>query len=193
MFAANASRSRLGVRHALAGLHAGILGALVMLGCLMLGSMLDRRSVWLVPNLFATTFFGGNAYANEYAHGSWAGVALILAIYGAFGAIWGCLWRDQRRPGLALYGGILGLAVYFLFFDLVWKHVNPLITLYAPDRQLELGHVLWGMILARSPRYSREITERLMEHQAQETPVLAEPGGSEAGVEEEGSASRYNA
>src|SRR5438046_1685631 len=56
MFAANEGRSHVGLRHALAGLQAGMLGALVMLACLMAGSLLGRRSVWVVPNLFATTF-----------------------------------------------------------------------------------------------------------------------------------------
>ena len=46
--------------------------------------------------------------------------------------------------------------VYYVLFNLIWKHVNPLITLYAPDRQLQIGHVLWGMVLARSTRYARK-------------------------------------
>ena len=175
MFAANASRSRLGLRHALAGLHAGILGTMVMLACLMAGSLVDRRSVWLVPNLFATTFFGSDAYMNQYmGSSSWAGLAVLFAIYGALGVIWGCVWRDQKKTGLVFFGAVAGLAIYFLLFDLVWRHLNPLIALYAPDRQLEIGHVLWGMVLARSPRYAREIIARLVE---EEEPATAAYNG----------------
>jgi hypothetical protein len=174
MFPVTASRSRLCPRHALAGLQAGILGALIMLACLMAGSVLDRRSVWVVPNLFASTFFGGDAYLDRYLHTTWSGLALFMSIYGALGTVWGCVWRDDSRSWLTFYGGVFGLAVYFVFFDFVWKRVNPLMTLYAPDRQLELGHIIWGMILARSPRYARAIAAKTVAP-ARENPAREEP------------------
>jgi hypothetical protein len=148
-----------GVRDALAGLQAGVLGALALFACLMIGSLWNGRSIWVVPNLFATTFFGGNAYRNQLLRTSWTGVALIVAIYGGLGAMWGCIWRDKTKPWLRLYGAIAGLVVYFLFHAYLWKELNPLISLYAPDRQFELGHVLWGIVLARSPLYSRRIAD----------------------------------
>ncbi|MGA2716556.1 MAG: hypothetical protein ABSG41_25965 [Bryobacteraceae bacterium] len=161
MFAANESRSRPGLRHALAGIHAGVLGALAMLACVMAGSLWDNRSIWAVPNLFATTFFGSDAYRNQLVRTSWAGLALILAIYGVLGMVWGLIWGDTRKRWLPLYGVVAGLLVYLVFYDFLWKHANPLVTLYAPDRQLQVGHVLWGLILARSPKYSRHIAESM--------------------------------
>lgn len=170
MYAANASEPdregqrpphspshSLGLRHALAGLHAGVLGSLLIFACLMIGSLWDGRSIWVVPNLFATTFFGSGVYRNQFLRTSWTGIALIVAVYGVLGMLWGCIWREQRKAWLGLYGAITGLVVYFLFFNLLWKHVNPLITLYAPERQLQLGHILWGIVLARSPLYARRI------------------------------------
>jgi hypothetical protein len=150
------------LRHALAGLQAGVLGALVLFACLMIGSLWDGRSIWVVPNLFATTFFGSEVYRNQLLRTSWTGIALIVAIYGALGALWGCICRDERRRWLGFYGAVAGLCVYFAFYDWLWKHVNPLVTLYAPDRQLQLGHVLWGMALARSPLYSRRIADSVV-------------------------------
>jgi len=168
MFPATASRSRLNLRHALAGLQAGTLGALIMLACLMAGSIVDRRSVWVVPNLFASTFYGPDVYVDRYLLTSWSGLALFFAIYGALGALWGCIWRDQSRPWLTFYGGVFGLAVYYVAFHFIWKRVNPLLALYAPDQQLELGHVIWGMILARSPRYARNIASRIVATEEQQ-------------------------
>jgi hypothetical protein len=153
----NNRRQELGLRHALAGLQAGVLGTLGIFVCLMVGSLWEGRSVWVVPNLFATTFFGSEVYRNQLLRTSWVGIALIIAIYGVLGALWGCIWRDESKPWLRLYGAIAGLGVYFLFHGFLWRHVNPLITLYAPDRQLQLGHVLWGIALARSPLYARRI------------------------------------
>lgn len=74
---------------------------------------------------------------------------------------WGLIVKDRRISWLALYGIITGLVVYFVFYDFLWKHINPLVTLYAPDQQLQLGHALWGLALARSPRYSRNIAESI--------------------------------
>src|ERR1700684_2943196 len=93
MTAASENTSRLGLRQGLAGLQAGVWGALVMLACLMLGSLWERQSMWLVPNLFATTFYGSDAYRNQLAHTSWAGVALLVAIYGLLGMLWGWALR----------------------------------------------------------------------------------------------------
>jgi hypothetical protein len=159
MYAANESGSGLRWRHALGGLEAGVLGALAMLVCVMVGSLWDHKSIWVVPNLFATSFYGSNAYRNQLVRTTWSGVALVVAVYGTLGVVWGCIWREERRRWLGLYGAVLGLAVYFVFYDFMWKHANPLVTLYAPDRQLQLGHILWGLILARSPGYARRIAE----------------------------------
>jgi hypothetical protein len=170
MYAANASGSfdigersaggrGLELRHALAGLQAGVMGALAIFACLMIGSLWNGRSIWVVPNLFATTFFGSGVYRNQLLLTSWTGIALIVAVYGALGTVWGCIWRDRRNPSLVVLGAVAGLGVYFLFYDFLWRHLNPLVTLYAPNRQLQVGHVLFGIVLARSSLYARRIAD----------------------------------
>jgi len=150
--------TRRGVlRAALAGLEASVVGTFFLFGWLMIGSLWSGRSIWLMPNLFATTFYGGGIYRNHFLRASWTGVALIVVVYGVLGVLWGCIWRERRQKWLALFGAIAGLGVYYLFFDLVWKHFNPLVAVYAPVRQLQIGHVLWGIVLARSPGYARRI------------------------------------
>ena len=167
---ANASSTRTTPRHALAGLQAGVLGAVAMFAWLTIASVWNHRSVWTVPNLFSTTFFGSGAYRNEFLRTSASGIALMLTIYGLAGLVWGLLWGflygEERKPFIVLSGVVTGLLVYFLFFDFVWKHANPVIILYAPDRQLEVGHMLWGFVLARFPKYSRRIAEANFESTA---------------------------
>ena len=163
MFASNAQSSGLSLRHALAGLQAGVLGSLLLIGCLMAGSELNHRSIWAGPNLFATLFFGSGVYRNEYLRTSLVGVALLIAIYGALGVLWGMVWRENQRSGLALFGAICGLLTYFVFFHLIWRYVSPVISLYASSRQLEVGHVLWGMALSKSPGYARRIAGQTAE------------------------------
>ena len=169
----NYGTSRVRLRHALAGLEAGVLGALVLCACLMIGSRLTGRSAWLVPNLFATTFLGGGVYRNHFVRASWVGIALLVAVYGFLGVLWGCIWREQRRPMLWLYGAAAGLAVYFVLYDFLWKHINPLISAYAPPRALQIGSVMWGLMLARAPMYARHIvvsTSNRKSNSGSETP-----------------------
>jgi len=157
MNAADAQRTRMKPRHLLAGLEAGVLGAVYMMVWLMAGSRLSRRSIWDIPNLFATAFYGPNAYQTQYLRSSWSGVALLLIVCGMGGMLWGLCWRDERQPFLAFFGAVTGLAVYFVLFDLVWTRTNPLIPLYAPVRLVQIGFMIWGIALARSPKYSRQI------------------------------------
>lgn len=168
---ANESGSHPGLRYALAGIHAGVLGALALIACLVIGSVWDHRSIWSVPNLFATTFFGSDAYRNQFVRTSWSGLALVVAVYGFLGMIWGFICGEKRKRFLAIFGAVAGLLVYFALYDFLWKRANPLVTLYAPDRQLQVGHLIWGLMLARSPKYSRRIAESLREPSVPEPAV----------------------
>jgi hypothetical protein len=143
--------------YAFAGLEAGITGILWMFGCFFVASYWSSSGLWSVPNLFATVFYGDYAYEGDFRRSTWAGIALIVVIYGLLGLLWGCFWKENRKPLLSFYGAMAGLAVYFIFFNFIWTHLNPLIPLYAPVRQLEVAHILWGAALAGSPGYARRI------------------------------------
>lgn len=146
---------------ALAGLQAGIVGVVWMFACFFVGAIWTGSGFWSVPNLFATLFYGEYAYQNEFFRSTWSGLALLCVIYGALGALWGVLWRGRRRPLFAFAGAIMGLVVYYLFFDFIWPHTNPMIADYAPVRALQLGHILWGVALAKSPSYAGRIAASL--------------------------------
>ena len=108
------------LRQALAGLQAGVPGAIVMVLWVMAVSLFNRHSIWRVPNLFGTTFYGPEAYRGGFSMASASGLALILVIYGCLGAIWGIGFGEQRRAFLLVIGALTGLAVYFVFFRLIW-------------------------------------------------------------------------
>jgi hypothetical protein len=141
----------------LAGLQAGIAGVIWMFGCLVVAAFWSGRGIWSVPNLFSTVFYGNFAYQDVFLHSTWAGLALITVIYGVLGMVWGIFWKAERKPLLTVFGAITGLAVYYLFFSFVWQYLNPLIPLYAPVRELQVAHILWGAALAKSPAYAARI------------------------------------
>lgn len=161
MDAAYAGKTHFPLRHILAGLEAGIVGALLMIVWSMAGSLWSRRSIWAIPNLYATTFYGSRVYTNQVLRSSWSGVALILAVCGLGGIAWGLLgsvfWRSGRKPFLVLFGAMAGLLLYYLLFSGILRQAAPLVPLYAPEPETQIGYVIWGLALARSPGYARAI------------------------------------
>jgi hypothetical protein len=155
---------------ALAGIQAGVGGALVLLGYLALDSAWYRRSIWLVPNLMASTFYGESAYQPRFGTRTSTGLALLLVLYGLLGALFGLLVRDQgSRLRMTILGLIFGTGWFFLSFDVLWKYVNPMVRMYSPDRAMFVGHLLYGGLLGRRfPAYVRSMSagEQLAEAQA---------------------------
>jgi hypothetical protein len=177
-------RSKPGMMtYALAGLEAGIYGVIWMFGCFFVAAFWSSSGIWSVANLFSTVFYGDYAYEGAFLRSTWAGIALIVVTYGLLGVLWGCFWKDHRKPLLSFYGGLTGLAVYFIFFIFIWPHLNPLLPLYAPVRQLEVAHILWGAALARSPGYARRIAAAIYPQAAGVSPPgVSPPGVSPPGV-----------
>jgi hypothetical protein len=103
-------------------------------------------------------FYGDYVYQDEFFHTTWAGLATIVVIYTVLGMLWGVVLGERRRPLLAFSGALTGLLVYFLFFNFIWVHLAPSIVLYAPARQLEVAHILWGAVLAKSPAFAARIS-----------------------------------
>jgi hypothetical protein len=146
---------------ALAGIQAGVVGALILLGYVALDSAWHGRSIWTVPNLLASTFYGESAYRPGWGARTSAGLALLLCLYGVLGAVFGLVVRDQgSRLRITLLGLIFATGWFFLSFDVLWKHVNPLMRLYSPDRAMLVGHLLYGGVLGRRfPAYLKAIGE----------------------------------
>jgi hypothetical protein len=158
----------------LAGIQAGVNGTLVLLGYLALDSAWHRRSIWLVPNLLASTFYGESAYQPRFGARTGSGLALLLVLYGVLGALFGLVVRDQgSRLRMTLLGLIFGTGWFFLSFDVLWKYVNPMVRMYSPDRAMLVGHLLYGGLLGRRlPFYVRSMSAA---EGPAEPPALPEP------------------
>jgi len=143
-----------GANSILAGLEAGILAVLVLLGWLALASAWYRRSIWTTANIMATTFYGEAALSARFSSRTLAGLALYVVLYGVIGALFS-LAVPMRAPAfrLTLIGILVGLGWYYLSFALVWRNLNPLIPLYTHNGPMLAGHMLYGGFLARFPRY----------------------------------------
>ncbi len=158
---------------AVAGIQAGVLGALMLMAYLGLDSKWHGRSVWTVPNLLATTFYGESAYRQGFGSRTSAGVALLVVVYGLLGALFGLVIRDSTaRLRIVLFGLIYATGWFFLSFNWLWKFINPIVPIYSPDRAMLVGHLLYGGVLgSRFPVYLRAMT-------AEERPASVEPAAA---------------
>ena len=149
------------LRNALAGLEAGVLGTSGMLVTFLLAGSMYHRPVWLVPNLLATTFHGADAYTAGFTTSTLTGLAFLFIVYGLLGVVWGLVWKAHPVKLLWLGGAVTGYLVYLLFSTVLWKWLNPFFALYAPEMQLRVAHVVWGLLLGQSPRYAASIARAL--------------------------------
>ena len=94
----------------LAGLQAGVIAALVLLGWLALASAWYRRSIWTAANIMATTFYGEAALGRQFSFRTVAGIALYLVLYGTIGALFGLTLASRDASlRITLIGVLVGL------------------------------------------------------------------------------------
>ncbi len=141
-------------RAALAGFQAGMLAALVMLLWLGLAAAWFQRSFWTPANVMATCFYGASALGRGFSSAALSGIAIYLIVYSLLGAVFGALFNGSfTRTRLSLIGILAGAAWYYLWFGILWMHVNPLVWLYTHNRPMLWGHMLFGALLGRFPAY----------------------------------------
>jgi hypothetical protein len=147
-------RSPSALSSGLAGLQAGMLGALGMLAWLGIVSLWDRRGFWHDENLFATFFYGDDAVRAGFGVKTLPGLALYLIVYSALGFIFALAVRNHFTPRrLLLAAVIFALGWFYLSFHLLWKSAMPLVYLLYADRPMIVGHLIYGACLARFPGY----------------------------------------
>jgi hypothetical protein len=152
--ASSAGRSASALSAGLAGLQAGMLGALGMLTWLGIVSIWDRRGFWHDENLFATFFYGDDAVRAGFGVKTLPGLALYLIVYSALGFIFAVALRNHVPPRrLLLTALIFASGWFYLSFHLLWKSVMPLVYLLYADRPMIVGHLIYGACLARFPGY----------------------------------------
>src|SRR5216683_2488827 len=83
------SNARSKINLVMAGVEAGVLGGLFMMAWMATLSLLQGRSIWSIPNLFASTFYGEAALRRGFRWTSLSGVALQVIVSGAAGLLFG--------------------------------------------------------------------------------------------------------
>jgi hypothetical protein len=139
---------------ALAGLQAGTTGVLAMLLWLGIWSAWQREDFWASPNLLAGACYPSQAFHTGLAWSTAFGVALYILFYGGLGALFAlAAARPMTRLRLALLAMTLGLGWYWITYRWLWRAVLPLAAILYGGRAAVVGHLIYGAMLGRFPRY----------------------------------------
>src|SRR5206468_8459879 len=103
------------IKLAMAGVEAGVLGGLIMMAWLAMLSLLQGRSVWSIPNLLASTFYGEAALRHGFRWATLSGVALHVIVSALAGVLFGMAVSGIVGRGKVMALGVAaGVAWYFL-------------------------------------------------------------------------------
>ncbi len=147
------------LKAAVTGLEAGVLGGFAMLGALAGASIADQDAWWRFPNLLASTFYGARVLRSGPGWPTISGVALQIVIAGLAGAIFGALFG--KAPGaLRIVLGFGWGALLFYASEMFYRRIAPFVALYQAETSTLLGHVLYGLCLARMRPIARPVNRR---------------------------------
>src|SRR5262245_37152337 len=148
------SGARSKINLVMAGVEAGVLGGLFMMAWLATLSLLQGRSIWSIPNLLASTFYGEAALRRGFRWTTLSGVALHVIVSAVAGLLFGLAVSGIANRGRVMALGVAaGVAWYFLSLGVFWKYVNPMVPLYTRGSGMLLAHVGMGFFLGSFPRY----------------------------------------
>ncbi|HXK02987.1 MAG TPA: hypothetical protein VMS37_11335 [Verrucomicrobiae bacterium] len=138
----------------LAGLQAGMMALIVMLGWLGVSAWWQRHTFWTAANQMATVFHGGDAIVSGFGRNTPSGLAVYVLSYCLLGGAFALAAPRRLTPaGMMLGGVLLAVGWYWLWFRMLGQRVMPLVWLLHAERPMAFGHVLYGVMLARFPVY----------------------------------------
>jgi hypothetical protein len=139
---------------ALAGLQAGVVGGLLVLGWWALSALVSGQPVWTIPERLGALLYRGFVPRDELAVAAAAGVALQIASAGTIGVLFGLAmrsaWSFERA---ALLGLLTGLCWHYAGYEVLLRTARLAAYTIPPRRVMLVGHLLFGLSLGLYRRY----------------------------------------
>jgi hypothetical protein len=127
---------------ALAGLEAGVIGALVMLAWFAIASPLIGSEWWAIPNLYASDTVARRGISTGPGIPTAVGAAVLTITGGLVGALAGLLRPRGRLVGLGV-----AIAWFLVSQAFLWRWTAPAVPYYASYPLLIAGFFLYGSVL----------------------------------------------
>ncbi len=154
METATEDRRERALRAFLAGLQAGMLGAICLLAWLGASALRTGQGFWAAANLMASVLYGAEAIGSGFSGSTLSGVALYLLLYSLLGALFAMAFQSRMsRLRLTLVSILFTIFWYYLSFGVLWKIAAPLLARLHYARATLWGHLIYGAMLSRYPAY----------------------------------------
>ena len=179
MNASTAHRPANPIEVFLAGLQAGMMAVCCMLAWLGLAAIQQRRGFWTAENLMASVFHGDAAIRRGFGSSTLSGLALYLLIYSLLGAAFATVVRNRLTGlGTVLMGVLISVGWYWLWFRALGQKTMPLVWLLHAENSTVVGHIIFGLLVARFPAYLPKENQAAQEQTPAVQPVTEQPGES---------------
>jgi hypothetical protein len=137
---------------ALAGIEAGVLGGAAMCAWFGLNALVRGAPVWVIPNLASSVLYGRTVLRASFGMPTLAGLAVILALAGAIGLLFGIVvGGNGNRVRILLLGILAGLVWYYFSQALFWGRLGILAGLHVSPAVSLAGHLAYGLVLGLYP------------------------------------------
>ncbi len=146
----------------LAGVQAGVLGGAAVLLWILFASSLSERSPWVLVNMIAGVFYGGQSRGSDFGWMTLAGAAVHILQCALASILFAVAMRRRSYvPSLAtamLYVATVG----WIAKSFVWKTFNPTLANIAPTFAVSTGFFILGLALSFLPWLERELERDLL-------------------------------
>jgi hypothetical protein len=138
---------------ALAGIETGVLGGAAMCAWFTLSAMMRGLPAWVIPNLAASLVYGRTVLRSSFGMPSIVGLAVIIALAGLVGLVFGMLvGAHGNRPRIVLLGIFAGLVWYYFSQALFWRRLGILSGVQVSPVFSMAGHLIFGLVLGLYPQ-----------------------------------------
>lgn len=152
----------------LAGLQAGVIGAVAMLCFYAFASYLQGQPWWSYGNLLGSAIYGNAAFWKGFGRITMAGGGLQIVLGGFAGMLCSFLLPPFRGHAVVqLMVALATSAVWYCFeYQLLFPSFAPLIPAYGVRNLPVVAHLLLGISMSRIPAMYEELVRRHLDGSA---------------------------
>lgn len=147
----------------LAGIQAGMLGGVMVIGWIAVASLLFQIHPALIPNLLSEVFYGSRSLTTALGFPTISGLAVLLVQSGLASVVFSAVIPPGLTLRPAILGGVLfSLAAHWAAYRFIWRVFSPHLEDFAPPGLIWPAAILFGVCLGFSPWLIRSFTKEFL-------------------------------
>ena len=146
--------SRISAPRLLAGLQAGTLAGLVLLGWFVLLSYFYFQEPWALINILAASLRNNATWGHAFSSVTSTGISAHLFVCGMLGMALGWILPRPGPTRRTSYTGMMfGVVISLFLYQFFWLRFAPLLAEYMAPLAFWIAHLLFGACIAQFPKF----------------------------------------